>query len=186
MVAIHSAGRAASSYCKRAKQLFVPEALGDRHLEPLDLRIRPPRSCYLELDGLMLMPRTVDKLRAKLPGGHVGQYFINGHIRGISGYLLDRLGIREEELLEAVRTAPSEDDVARWLRKKTDATSYPAINEALRRIKPRHAEDEEYFRSEYAQTIAEHPELLLIVDIIDADDRRMFPAISTPDSSLPF
>ena len=31
-------------------------------MEPLDLRNRPPRSCYAELDGLMLMPRTIDKL----------------------------------------------------------------------------------------------------------------------------
>ncbi|HEY6449105.1 MAG TPA: DUF5069 domain-containing protein [Candidatus Cybelea sp.] len=144
-------------------------------MEPIDLRTRPPRSCYLELDGLMLMPRTIDKLRAQLPGGHAGQYFVNGRIKGISGYLLERLGIGQEELLEAIRTASSENDVARWLRKRTDAAQYPAINETLRRIKPRHSEDERYFRNEYAQTIAEHPELVLIVDIVDADDRRIFP-----------
>lgn len=144
-------------------------------MEPIDLRTSPPRSCYLELDGLMLMPRTIDKLRARLAGGHPGQYFINGKIKGISGYLLERLGIGEEELLGAIRVARSEGDVAEWLRERTDAAQYPAINETLRRIKPRHAEDEAYFRNEYAQTLAEHPELALIIDIIDADDRRMFP-----------
>jgi len=143
-------------------------------MEPLDLRNKPPRSCYSELDGLMMMPRTIDKLRARLPGGHPGIYFINGKIKGISGYLLDRLGIAEADLLEFVRLAASEDELAAWLRGRTDVTQYPAINATLRRIKPKHAEDEAYFRSEYAETMKEHPELEFIVDIVDADDRRRF------------
>ncbi len=143
-------------------------------MEPLNLRNKPPRSCYAELDGLMLMPRTIDKLRAQLPGGDPGIYFINGKIKGISGYLLERLGISEADLLESVRLAPTEDDVAAWLRERTDASQYPAINATLRRIKPKHAEDEAYFRSEYAETMQEHPELEFIVDIVDADDRRRF------------
>jgi hypothetical protein len=143
-------------------------------MEPLNLRNKPPRSCYAELDGLMLMPRTIDKLRAQLPGGDPGIYFINGKIKGISGYLLERLGISEADLLESVRLAPTEDDVAAWLRERTDASQYPAINATLRRIKPKHAEDEAYFRSEYAETMKEHPELEFIVDIVDADDRRRF------------
>lgn len=143
-------------------------------MDPLDLRNKPPRSCYSELDGLMLMPRTIDKLRAQLPGGDPGIYFINGKIKGISGYLLDRLGIAEADLLEAVERAASEGAVAAWLRERSDAAHYPAINATLRRIKPKHAEDEAYFRSEYAETMREHPELEFIVDIVDADDRRRF------------
>ncbi len=143
-------------------------------MEPLDLRNTPPRSCYAELDGLMVMPRTIDKLRAQLPGGDPGIYFINGKIKGISGYLLDRLGISEADLLESVRLAATEDDVAAWLRERTDASQYRAINATLRRIKPKHAEDEAYFRNEYAGTLEAHPELEFIVDIVDADDRRRF------------
>ncbi|HEX3458876.1 MAG TPA: DUF5069 domain-containing protein [Candidatus Baltobacteraceae bacterium] len=143
-------------------------------MESLNLENRPPRSCYAELDGLMLMPRTIDKLRAQLPGGDPGIYFVNGKIKGISGYLLDRLGITEADLLDAVKRAASENEVAAWLRERTDAAQYPAINATLRRIKPKHAEDEAYFHSEYAETIAEDPELEFIVDIVDADDRRRF------------
>ena len=143
-------------------------------MEPLDLRTRPPRSCYAELDGLMLMPRTIDKLRAQLLGGNPGVYFINGRIKGISGYLLERLGIREEQLLEVIRRAKSEDEVAEWLVANTDASQYPAINATLKRIQPKHAEDENYFRAEYAHTIKERPDLKFIVDIVDADDRRLF------------
>lgn len=143
-------------------------------MKPLDLRTRPPRSCYAELDGLMLMPRTIDKLRGRLPGGDPGIYFINGKIPGISGYLLGRLGVTEDELFNAIQVAQSEDDVARWLRERTDASQYPAINETLRHIKPKHAQDEAWFRREYAETLALHPDLQFIVDIVDADDRRLF------------
>jgi hypothetical protein len=143
-------------------------------VKPLDLRIGPPRGCYAELDGPMFMPRTIDKLRAQLPGGDPGVYFINGRIMGISGYLLTRLGVQEDELREAIREAASEDDVAAWLRGRTDASQYPAINETLRRIRPKHAQDEVYFREEYATTLERHPELEFIVDIVDADDRRLF------------
>jgi hypothetical protein len=143
-------------------------------MEPLDLRMQSPRSCYAELDGLMLIPRTIDKLRAQLPGGHPGAYFINDRIKGISGYLLERLGIDENELREAVAKAASEDQIAAWLRERTDASQYAAINRTLRHIKPKHAQDEAWLRSQYVQTLEAHPELEFIVDILDADDRRSF------------
>lgn len=147
-------------------------------MEALDLRTKPPRSPYEELDGLMVMPRTIDKLRAQLPGGHPGEYYINGPIKGISGYLLDRLGIGESELLEAIAAAPNEAAVALWLRERTDASQYPAINATLRRIKPKHAENETWLRGEYAATLAEHPDLEFIIDILEADDRRLHPNVS--------
>jgi hypothetical protein len=123
----------------------------------------------------MLMPRTIDKLRAQLPGGDPGEYYINGPIKGISGYLLERLGVSEEQLREAVRDASSDDDVAVWLRERTDASQYPAINATLRRIKPKHAENEAWLRGEYATTLSEEPDLEFIVDILEADDRRLYP-----------
>jgi len=144
-------------------------------MEPIDLRTRPPRNCYAELDGLMLMPRTIDKLRAQLPGGNPGEYYINGPIKGISGYLLERLGIAQDELREAIRAAENEDEVAAWLRERTDTSQYSAINATLRRIKPKHAEDEAWLRGEYAAILSERPELEFIVDILDADDQRLFP-----------
>ena len=123
----------------------------------------------------MLMPRTIDKLRAFLPGGDPGEYFINGPIKGISGYLLERLGVGEGELRDAIARADTEEDVAAWLRARTDASQYPAINETLRRIKPKHAEDPALFATIYSDTLAQDAALEYIVDIIVADDRRLFP-----------
>jgi hypothetical protein len=145
-------------------------------MEPLDLTRQPPRSCYEELDGLMLMPRTIDKLRGFLPGADPGGYFINGKTPGLSQYLLDRLGIALEDLQAVVARATDEEEIVAWLRERTDVSQYPAINATLQRIKPKHAHDPEYFAELYAQTLALHPELEYIVDIIDADDLRVFNA----------
>jgi hypothetical protein len=143
-------------------------------MTPLDLRQRPPRSCYDKLDGLMLMPRTIDKLRASLPGGWTGCYHINGKIKGISGFLLERLGIHEAQLRDVILQARDDDDVAAWLREHVDTSLYPSINATLCKITPQHAEDPDYVRSAYAETLSANPELRTIVDIVDADDRRMF------------
>jgi hypothetical protein len=147
-------------------------------MEPLDLTQQPPRSPRAELDGLMLMPRTIDKLRGFLPGGNPGDYFINGKTPGLSQYLLDRLGVALEDLQAIVALAADEDEIAAWLRKHTDASQYPAINATLPRIKPKHAHDPEYFAELYAHTLATHPELEHILDIIDEDDRRIFGTVS--------
>lgn len=143
-------------------------------MRPLDLRTQPPRSCYEELDGLLLMPRTIDKLRATLPGGNPGGYWIDGPIPGLSGYLLQRLGVEESALRDAVAAAEDEDGVAAWLREHTDTSQYPAINETLRRIRPKHALDPAVFAQIYEETLRDNPELIYTFDIVDADDRRMF------------
>lgn len=124
------------------------------------------------------MPRTIDKLRGFLPGGNPGGYFINGKTPGISQYLLDRLGISLDDLREAVARAGDEDEIATWLRARTDTSQYDAINATLRRVKPKHAHDPEYFAELYAHTLAAHPELEHILDIVDEDDRRIFGTVS--------
>lgn len=144
-------------------------------MEPLDLTQRPPRSCYAELDGLIFMPRTIDKLRAFLPGGNPGSYVIDGPIKGLSRFLLEQLQIDDRELLKVIAVAQNEDEVAVWIRARTDAARYPDLNALLRRIKPKHAEDPAVFARLYAETITHHPELETIIDIVEADDRRLFP-----------
>lgn len=143
---------------------------------PLDLSAAPPRSPYDELDGLVFMPRTIDKLRSMLPGGDPGEYFIDGPIKGMSGYLLERLGVSEDELRAAVAAAADDEAVASWLRSRTDADRYPEISATIRAIKPKHTTDPAIFGEIYAETMASHPDLERVLDIIVADDRRLFPS----------
>jgi len=96
-------------------------------VEPLDLSKAPPRSPHLELDGLALLPRTIDKLRATLPGGIAGRY----RISGMSQVLLAWLGVEEDAIREAVAQAETDDDVAQWLRGRVDTTQYPEFNHRM-------------------------------------------------------
>jgi hypothetical protein len=148
-------------------------------MNPLDLTVKPPRGCYEELDGLMFMPRTIDKIRATLDGGKKGEYIINAHVTGISGFLLGRLGITEGELREAVERAPNDEAVAAWLRTRVDTNLYPKLNGIMSHMEARHSSDPEFVRNFYKETLAQHPHLTTMFEIIEADDRRMFPSVSS-------
>jgi len=124
----------------------------------------------------MFMPRTIDKIRATLDGGKKGEYIINAQVTGISGFLLERLGITEAELRDAVAEAPDDEAVAAWLRARVDTSLYPKLNAMLPHIGLQHASDPEFVRNFYKETLAEHPHLVTMFDIIAADDRRMFPS----------
>ena len=125
---------------------------------------------------MIFMPRTIDKLRGFLPGGHPGEFVINAKIKGMSGFLFEQLGVTEAQMLDVVARAETDDDVAAWLRENVDVAKYPALNETMRRIKPKHAEDPAFFADFYAPTLAKHPHLETILEIIEADDRRLFPS----------
>lgn len=97
-------------------------------MESLDLTKAPPRSPYVELGGLLFLARTIDKIRASLPGGNLGSY----QIAGFSTRVLDALGIHEDDLRAVVALARSDDDVLAWVRKHGDPAKYAEINAGLR------------------------------------------------------
>jgi hypothetical protein len=76
-----------------------------------------------------MMPRTIDKLRAKLPGGNIGVYSITTPFApGLSLMLLDDIGVTEEWLLELVQKVSVEDEIADWLRRNADPSSVASLN----------------------------------------------------------
>jgi Domain of unknown function (DUF5069) len=95
-------------------------------MEPLDLTQRPPRSPRDLLPGLSLLmaARTVDKLRATLPGGNIGEY----QITGFSSSLLNALEIPEALLRAAIAHAASDTEVAGWIHEHSDPLRYDEIN----------------------------------------------------------
>ncbi|MGA7356072.1 MAG: DUF5069 domain-containing protein [Candidatus Cybelea sp.] len=98
-------------------------------MEPLNLTRRPPRSPRQFLPGLELfmLARTVDKIRATLPGGNIGEY----QITGFSSSLLNALGISEAVLRKVIAEAGSDEEVAAWIREHSDAARYAEINAKL-------------------------------------------------------
>jgi hypothetical protein len=138
-------------------------------MTPLDLRIRPPRGPRETLLGFYLLPRTIDKLRAELPGGNVGAYL--NHDTGFSAYVVRRLGLEMNEFRAAVAAAPDEEAVVEWLADRIDRNSAPALNAKLETfvVERMSAEDQVLVRQRHP-VMAERPELSKILDILDADD----------------
>ena len=73
-------------------------------MRPLDLSTKAPRSPRVELDGLPVLARTIDRARASLPGGNLGQYDPVGS-GGLSKRMFDELGINPNDFVEVVAAA---------------------------------------------------------------------------------
>ncbi|HEY7981931.1 MAG TPA: DUF5069 domain-containing protein [Candidatus Eremiobacteraceae bacterium] len=79
----------------------------------MDLTNSFPRSPRDRLDGIPMLPRTIDKARASL-NGTLGQYKF-GDDSGYDRALFDTLGIDAESFLECIRHSPDDEGVVRWL-----------------------------------------------------------------------
>ncbi|MGB8908354.1 MAG: DUF5069 domain-containing protein [Candidatus Cybelea sp.] len=140
-------------------------------MNALDLTQRPPRSPRELLPGLNLLmaARTVDKIRATLPGGNIGDY----QITGFSSSLLNALGVAEAVLRKAIADAQSDAEVATWIREHTDPERYAEINAKLEgRTVGERLNDPEFLRR-YPNAQNLPPETSRIDHLI-ADDAESF------------
>jgi Domain of unknown function (DUF5069) len=142
-------------------------------MEPLDLTTRPPRGPREHLAGLAFMPRTIDKLRAEMPGGSMGAY-LNG-TDGLSAFMCKRIGVEMDELRAIVASAGDEEDVAAWLRERVTPelaaeTSAKLATMTMDRLPP---EFQERVRKNHP-VLAQRPELNTFFEIFEADDAAAF------------
>lgn len=79
----------------------------------MDLTREYPRGPREQLDGMMLLPRAIDKARAQLEG-RLGEYVYYGCRFNLR--LFNTLGVTEDEFLDAVRRSPDDDAVLEWIR----------------------------------------------------------------------
>lgn len=142
-------------------------------MEKLDLTKAPPRSPREELDGLANLPRSIDKMRAHLPGGNPGVY----NIAGFSSIMLETIGVSEDQFREAVASAQTDDDVAAWLRANAKTGKYAEFNDRIlnRRVADVKARDPEAFAKKYPIS-QQRPDIEYMVDMLVADDEDMFAA----------
>jgi Domain of unknown function (DUF5069) len=149
-------------------------------MEPLDLTAHPPRSPYEKLEGLLVLPRTIDKLRAKLPGGKLGSYTIRGSsplLPGLSLVLLDGIGVIEDRMLEIVEHAAVENEVADWLRRNANLSSVETLNRRLlgRRIEDVLAVVPPDIITKVYPIIEKMAKTTPMFDVLLEDDRLTFP-----------
>jgi Domain of unknown function (DUF5069) len=135
-----------------------------RPMDALDLTKSPPRSPHVRLGGLLMLARTIDKIRATLPGGDIGAY----RVRGFSGQLLERLGIQEDDLRAVVSVASTDDEVAAWVRTHSDPSRYDEINAAFEAETIGRRGPEYFERYPVAKTLPPETTLLRVLEIDDA------------------
>ncbi len=141
-------------------------------MKPLDLTQQPPRGPRDLLPGLTLLmaARTVDKLRATLPGGNLGEY----QITGFSSRMLERIGIGEAALRAAIAAATDDEAVAKWIREHSDPAIYAEFNRKLEALTVAERLNDPEFLARYPLAPSLPPETPRI-DLLVADDRVMFP-----------
>jgi hypothetical protein len=121
-----------------------------------------------------MLARSIDKVRAQLPGGKPGAYVTE---RGLTKVLLELLRVTHAEFRDAVASARSDDDVARWLRERSDATRYSEISDRLARwtLADNPPERWEFIDALYPNRPAGPREMVNVFDMLENDDREMFP-----------
>src|ERR1700679_2281012 len=102
-------------------------------MEPLDLSKHPPRPPRAELDGIVFLPRSIDKARAYLDGGNRNGY----NVPGVTGGMLERFGIAEDDFIAAVGSASSDEDVVAFVRKRVNQTTLDEWNAWVKDREPR-------------------------------------------------
>jgi hypothetical protein len=140
-------------------------------MDALDLTQRPPRSPRALLPGLNLLmaARSVDKLRATLPGGNIGEY----QITGFTSSLLNALGIAEAPLRAVIARAESDAEVATWIREHSNPQRYEEINATFEgRTVGERLEDPDFVaRYPIARSL---PPQTSRLDLLSADDAETF------------
>jgi hypothetical protein len=125
-----------------------------------------------------MLPRMIDVARAKLPGGKVGHYQIG---RGMSGLVLGAFRLPAERFVEIVRDAGTDADVAAALGRGISIVRR-AVGARLGRVTVADvpADLKASFQQFYG---ADLPSDRLVFDILEADDRKMFPDYSANKES---
>ncbi len=119
--------------------------------------------------GFYLLPRTIDKLRAELPGGSIGPYL--NHDAGFSAFVVKRLGLDMTAFRETVAKAKDEREIETWLAERIDPAAAPALNAKLESfVVERMSPEDQMLVRERHPVMAQRPELSKILDILDADD----------------
>lgn len=138
-------------------------------MDSLDLTKAPPRSPYQELGGLLMLARTIDKLRATLPGGNLGAY----QMAGFSERMLAALGIAEDDLRAVVALASTDEEITAWVRKHSDPSKYGEINAMLEAVKVKERLDRPDMLAKYPVLETLPPETPLL-RMLEADDAQSF------------
>lgn len=137
-------------------------------MKPLDLSTHAPRGPRAQLGGIIFLPRTIDKARASLPGGKLGLYTM----QGFSAMMLETLGVAAEDFIIRVGAAASDDEIAAFIQPIADPERVAAWNRLVLERLPRNGDRASAIV--HYPWLANRPDLILAVDVLEEDDRQIF------------
>jgi hypothetical protein len=138
-------------------------------MTPLDLRIAPPRPPRAAAGGVIFLPRSIDKARASLAGGNLGEYTIEGLTQG----MLEKLGLSVLAFTAAVEAARDEAEVVAFVSERALQGAIEEWNASiLQRLSRGGNRAEALVAHPWLHT---RPDLTLSVDVLEEDDRQSFP-----------
>ncbi len=137
-------------------------------MEALDLTKAPPRAPREELAGIRFLPRSIDKIRATLPDGVLGEYLIEG----LTTSMLDALGITVTAFTDAIRDAKSDDEIAAFVTAHAKPDGIDVWHRFIDARRPQGGDPRKAI--EAYPFLAGRSDLGLSLDVIAEDDRRLF------------
>jgi Domain of unknown function (DUF5069) len=132
----------------------------------MDLATKPPRKPRAELDGIVFLPRSIDKVCATLPGGDPGPY----NIPGFTQTMLETLGITVTDFTAAVAAAAADGDVVAFVRANTTQAKIDEWNGWANNRQPRGGD--RVAALEVYPWLGERPDLIIGLDVLEEDDKR--------------
>lgn len=143
----------------------------------MDLTTEFPRSPRDEIEGIMLLPRAVDKARAQLEG-KLGEYKYYGC--RLNTRVFNTLGVTDDEFLDAVRRSPDDSAVTEWIREyvRPEHDKVEKLNQWVLHSEPAENEREE-FCSELERIDPGNEGVKTWAELIDLEEGRLKKESST-------
>ena len=140
----------------------------------MDLRKQFPRSMRVKMEGYVHLARMVDKCRAVLAGTE-GEYI---YPCPMDDRLLEYAGITALQFTEAVKTYPTDEEIARWFRQASKPHPPDELDEWNRKLLargPSSPESAERFRQYRDAVDPSRTDLTAWSDLQDLEEGRIVP-----------
>jgi hypothetical protein len=139
----------------------------------MDLTKDYPRSVHAKLHGVVQLPRTIDKGRAKAHG-NIGEYHYNCPM---DQAVFSFLGIDHEELLRVIKNANSDAEIEAYVKPFVDKKSPAEIERWNREWVAREPEGESrrYFLELRNAIAPDRTDVTSWADLLDLDEKRPVP-----------
>jgi uncharacterized protein DUF5069 len=139
-----------------------------------DLTKRPPRSPRVRLGGYVILPRTLDKGRAKIAGTN-GEYHFNCPL---DQRVLSFAGIDADALGKQLAAGKSDSEILEWItaKSKTKRTAHEIAQWSAHQEQraPGDPDSREFFNDEQKRAAPHREDIVTWFDLLDVDDYATF------------